>query len=107
MTEADRTDHVEPTMPITHRSSVDGSTSGADLAASGGHQMDSRIMGVMMIGCCVAVPLALIIGGAGVGSLSGASPWLVGVGAALAIALVIVHRTMAGPVRGSPPDRHR
>ncbi len=57
-----------------------------------GHQMDSRMMWVMMIGCCLAIPIALVIGGASLGGLAGASPWLIGVGVALAVALVVVRR---------------
>ena len=44
----------------------------------GGHQMDSRMMWVMMAGCCLAIPLALIIGGASLGGLAGVSSWLIG-----------------------------
>lgn len=61
-------------------------------AAQAGHQMDSRMMWVMMIGCCLAIPLAIIIGGASLGGLAGASPWLIGVGVVLAIALLVTRR---------------
>lgn len=61
------------------------------------HQMDGRMMWVMMIGCCLAIPLALIIGGAGLGSLAGASNWLIGAGVVLAVALVITRRISRGP----------
>ncbi|MGQ0831613.1 MAG: hypothetical protein ACT4OV_08035 [Microthrixaceae bacterium] len=50
------------------------------------------MMWVMMLGCCLAIPLALIFGGASLGGIAGANPWLLGVGAILAIALVIIRR---------------
>jgi hypothetical protein len=54
--------------------------------------MDSRMMWAMMIGCCLAIPLAPIIGGASLGGLAGASPWLIGTGVVLAVAMVNTHR---------------
>ncbi len=54
--------------------------------------MNGRMMWVMLIGCCLAIPLALIIGGVTAGGLAGASPWLLGVAALLAVALLIVRR---------------
>ncbi len=72
--------------------------------ASSGHQMDGRMMWVMMIGCCLAIPLAPIIGGAGLGSLAGASNWLMGAGVILAIALVITRRISREPDCDSPTE---
>lgn len=68
--------------------------------------MSSRMMWVMMIGCCLAIPLALIIGGASIGGIAGASPWLLGVGAVLAVALVITRRISGGPRCETPPEHH-
>jgi hypothetical protein len=68
--------------------------------------MDSRMMWVMMIGCCLAIPLALIIGGASLGGLAGASPWLIGVGVVLAIALLVTRRISNRPRCETPPDQH-
>ncbi len=70
--------------------------------ASPDHQMDGRMMWVMMVGCCLAIPLAFIIGGAGLGSLAGESNWLIGAAVLLAIALVITRRISSGP-RCDPP----
>ncbi len=69
-------------------------------------QMDSRMMWVMMLGCCLAIPLALAIGGVGLGSAAGLSPWLLGVAAVLAVALVVTHRISSGPRCDPPPDDH-
>lgn len=66
----------------------------------------SRMMWAMMLGCCLAIPLALIIGGASIGGIAGVNPWLVGVGAILAVALVITRRISAGPRCGPLPERH-
>lgn len=94
-TEAPTTMPAEPTTgpaaPATHQA---------------GHQMDSRMMWVMMIGCCLAIPLALIIGGASLGGLAGASPWLIGAGVVLAVALVITRRISNGPRCETPSDQH-
>ena len=70
------------------------------------HGMDSRMMWVMMIGCCLAIPLALIVGGASLGGLAGASPWLIGAGVVLAIALLVTRRISNGP-RCETPHDHR
>lgn len=70
-------------------------------------QIDHRLMWVMMIGCCLAVPVALIAGGAGLAGLAGASPWLIGVGVVLAVALVLVRSRGAGPRCDTQPGRHR
>ena len=78
----------------------------APAAHQAGHGMDSRMMWVMMIGCCLAIPLALIIGGASVAGLAGASPWLIGAGVVLAIALVVVRRRNDGAHCDTPSDRH-
>jgi hypothetical protein len=69
-------------------------------------QMDSRMMWVMMLGCCLAIPLALIIGGVGLGGAAGLSPWLLGVAAVLAVALVVTRRISSGPRCDPPPDDH-
>lgn len=71
----------------------------------GGH-MDSRMMWVMMIGCCLAIPLALVIGGVGLGSAAGLSPWLLGIAAVLAVALVVTRRVTSGPRCAPPPEHH-
>lgn len=84
-------------MTETHSDDPQASTPDADASpAASGHQMDSRMMWVMMIGCCLAIPVALIIGGAGLGSLAGASNWLIGVGVLLAVALAITRRVSNG-----------
>lgn len=70
------------------------------------HQMDSKAMWVMMIGCCLAIPLALILGGASLAGLAGASPWLIGLAVVLAVALVITRRVTRGPSCDEPPDSH-
>lgn len=67
-------------------------------------QMDSRMMWAMMIGCCLAIPLALIIGGVGLGSAAGLSPWLLGAAAVLAVALLVARRISSGPRCDPPPD---
>jgi cytosine/uracil/thiamine/allantoin permease len=54
-------------------------------------------MWLMMLGCCFAIPLALIIGGVTAGGLAGAQPWLLAIAGALAIAFVIAHRATSGP----------
>ena len=69
-----------------------------------GHNMNSRMMWVMMIGCCLAIPLALILGGAGLAGLAGASPWLIGAAVVLAVALLVTHRVSRGPSCDDPPD---
>jgi hypothetical protein len=69
-------------------------------------QMDSRMMWVMMIGCCLAIPVALIIGGVGLSSAGGLSPWLLGVAAVLAVALVVTRRVSSGRRCDPPPDDH-
>ena len=71
-----------------------------------GRGMDSRMMWVMMIGCCLAIPFAIIIGGAGLAGLAGASPWLIGVGVVLAIALLVTRRVSNGPRCETPSDQH-
>ena len=78
----------------------------APASPAAGHDMDSRMMWVMMLGCCLAIPLALIIGGASLGGLAGASPWLIGVGVVLAIALVVTRRISIGPDANAPTERH-
>lgn len=93
-------------MAATGPSPADQHTDTPAPAPAGGHPMDSRMMWVMMIGCCLAIPLALIIGGASLGGLAGASPWLIGVGVVLAIALVVTHRISAGPRCDTSPDHH-
>ncbi len=87
----------------THSHDVQSPTSDPKASpASSGHQVDSRMMWVMMIGCCLAIPLALIIGGAGLGSLAGANNWLIGAVVVLAIALVITRRISSGRNCDSP-----
>lgn len=75
--------------------------------ASRAPRMDHRMPWVMMIGCCLALPLAVIFGGAGLAGRGGASPWLIGVGVVLAIALVVVRRRAEGSSRAAdePLDR--
>lgn len=68
--------------------------------------MSSRMMWAMMLGCCLAIPLALIVGGASIGGIAGANPWLLGVGVVLAVALVITRRISAGPRCGTPSEGH-
>lgn len=82
---------TEPTPPASHQ---------------GGHQMDGRMMWVMMIGCCLAVPLAFIVFGASLAGLAGASPWLIGVAVVLAVALLITRRVSNAPRRDTSPDSH-
>lgn len=91
MTDTGHPDH-ETEAPTTMRTAP---TTGP--AAGAGHQMDSRMMWVMMIGCCLAIPLAIIIGGASLGGLAGASPWLIGIGVVLAIALLVTRRVTKDP----------
>ncbi len=67
--------------------------------------VSSRMMWAMMLGCCLAIPLAVIVGGASIGGIAGANPWLLGVGAVLAVALVITRRISAGPRCKTPPER--
>lgn len=93
-------------MPTTDPTATDQQTNGPDPAPSGGHQMDSRMMWAMMIGCCLAIPLALIIGGASFAGLAGASPWLIGAGVVLAVALIVVRRRSAGADCEMPPNGH-
>ena len=100
------TDTEEHTMATTEPSPADQPTDAPHPSPTGSHQMDSRMMWVMMIGCCLAIPLALIIGGASLGGLAGASPWLIGVGVVLAIALVIIHRISARPRCDTSSDNH-
>jgi len=78
-------------MPATDRSPADEPTTAPEPARSGSHEMDSRMMWVMMLGCCLAIPLALILGGAGLAG-AGASPWFIGAAVILAIAVVVVVR---------------
>ncbi len=101
MTDTGHTD-VETGAPTTAPSEH----SPGPAAHQAGHAMDSRMMWVMMIGCCLAIPLALIIGGASLGGLAGASPWLIGAGVVLAVALVVTLRVSNGPRCEAPPDRH-
>lgn len=61
-------------------------------AATTSEPMDGRMMWVMMAGCCVVIPLALIFGFASAGSLAGASPWLIGIGVVLAVLLLLARR---------------
>lgn len=68
--------------------------------------MGSRMMWAMMIGCCLAIPLALIVGGVGIGGIAGVNPWLLGAGAVLAIAMVITRRISEGPRCETPARRH-
>jgi len=82
-------------MPTAEPDRTDDRTGASEPAPGGQHQMDSRMMWAMMIGCCLAVPLALIVGGASVAGLAGTSPWLVGAGVVLAGALVVVRRRSA------------
>ena len=75
-------------MPTTDPTPTDQHTG----TPTAGHQMDSRMMWVMMIGCCLAIPFALIIGGASIAGFAGASPWLIGLGVILVVALLVVRR---------------
>ena len=59
-----------------------------------------------MIGCCLAIPLALVIGGVGLGSAAGLSPWLLGIAAVLTVALVVTRRVTSGPRCDAPPGHH-
>lgn len=93
-------------MSATEPNPADRQTNAPESAPSGGHQMDSRMMWVMMIGCCLAIPLALIIGGVGLAGFGGASPWLIGAGVLLVIALLGVRRRSAGARCDTPPGRH-
>ena len=83
--------------PQTSKPNEDATSGNGTSPAASAHQMDGRMVWVMMIGCCLAIPLALIIGGAGLGSLAGASNWLIGAGVVLAVALVITRRISHGP----------
>lgn len=83
---------------MTPTSHHDDTTTGTSTGS--GHQMDSRMMWVMMIGCCLAIPLALIFGFASVGSLAGASPWLIGLAVVLALGLLVVRRRPGRPGGG-------
>lgn len=85
-------------MPTTDQPTDAGTPAGRD------QPIEHRMMWVMMIGCCLAVPLALIIGGAGVAGLAGASPWLIGAGVVLAVALVVVRRRADGAHCDTPSD---
>jgi hypothetical protein len=71
-------------------------TSSARIAHDHGPH-STRAMWAMMLGCCLAIPLALIVGGVSAGGLAGARPWLLAIAGALAIALVIAHRASRGP----------
>lgn len=106
MMPTDPTNNWENPMPTTESSPPEQQTNASKPAPSSGHQMDSRMMWVMMIGCCLAIPLALIVGGASFAGLTGASPWLIGAGVVLAIALVVVRRRTAGAHCETPSDRH-
>lgn len=68
--------------------------------------MNRRMMWAMMIGCCLALPLALIIAGLTAGGIAGVRPWLLGLAAVLAVALLIAHRFSNGSRCGTPADRH-
>jgi hypothetical protein len=105
MTDTGHPDPATETPPATVPAGPTTSPS-APAAHHGGHDMDSRMMWVMMIGCCLAIPLALIIGGASLGGLAGASPWLIGAGVVLAIALLVTRRISNGPRCETPPDQH-
>lgn len=105
MMPADPATNEEHPMPTTNLRPAAQGTGGPEPDPAGGHQMDSRKMWVMMIGCCLAIPLALIIGGASLGGLAGASPWLIGVGVILAVALVVAHRISSDPRCDNPSDR--
>lgn len=83
-------------MPTTDPTRPDETPAASQSDPAAGHQMDSRMMWMMMIGCCLAIPFALIIGGASLGGLAGASPWLIGIGVVLAVALVVVRRRPDG-----------
>jgi hypothetical protein len=106
MKPAEPATNEEHPMPTTNPRPAAQDTSGPEPDPAGGHQMDSRMMWVMMIGCCLAIPLALIVGGAGLAGSAGASPWLIGAGVVLAIALLVVRRRSAGAHCDTPPDRH-
>lgn len=93
-------------MPTTERNHGDQQTNSPEPAPSGGHQMDSRMMWVMMLGCCLAIPLALIVGGASFAGFAGASPWLIGAGVVFAISLLAVRRRSAGTDCDMPPGHH-
>ncbi|MBK5224900.1 MAG: hypothetical protein JJE52_18900 [Acidimicrobiia bacterium] len=93
-------------MPTTEHNHGDQQTNSLEPAPSGGHQMDSRMMWVMMLGCCLAIPLALIVGGASFVGFAGASLWLIGAGVVLAVALLVVRRRSAGAACDMPPGRH-
>lgn len=93
-------------MPTADPAATDQQTYGPDPGSSGGRQMDSRMMWAMMLGCCLAIPLALIIGGASFAGFAGASPWLIGAGVVLAVALVVVRRSSAGAHCDTPPSGH-
>lgn len=101
MNPAHHTNNREKPMPATDRTPTDQHTG----TPTAGHQMDSRMMWVMMIGCCLAVPFALIIGGASFAGLAGASPWLIGLGVILAIALLVGRRRSADAHCDMPTDR--
>ena len=92
-------------MTDTHHDDHDEMPTPQPRSTPPGGQMDSRMMWVMMIGCCLAIPLALIIGGVGLGSVAGLSPWLLGVAAVLAVALLVAPRISSGP-RCDPPRDH-
>jgi len=62
-----------------------------------GRGHNDRLMWVMMLGCCLVIPVALIVTGVTAGDLAGAKPWLLASAGALAIALVIAHRVSAVP----------
>lgn len=106
MMPTDPTNDQERPKPTTDPNPADQRTNEPEPGTSGGHQMDSRMMWVMMIGCCLAIPLALIVGGASFAGLAGASPWLIGAGVVLALALVVVRRRTAGAPCETPSDRH-
>jgi len=105
MMPADPATNEEHPMPTTNPRPAAQGTGGPEPDPAGGHQMDSRMMWVMMIGCCLAIPLALIIGGASFAGLAGASPWLIGLGVILAVALLVVRRRSADAHCDMPTDR--
>ena len=95
---------MSPAEPTRDDTKPDGEKAGL---SSGSQQMDMRMMWVMMIGCCVAIPLALIIGGASLGGMAGVSPWLIGAGVLLAMALLITRRMSSGSDgSAAAPDEH-
>lgn len=81
----------------TDHTSRDNTATGPPRALHDQGAHGGRAMWVMMLGCCLAIPLALIVGGVTAGGLAGAKPWLLALAGALAVALVIAHRASSGP----------